>query len=1830
MRTHSRLLVLAAALLLTLGQSLVDVGSPGAVAATTSSVALTVSATQDTYALPFTLTATTSQVASAQAVDFQIRPASAGTWETLDGIPGNNISGRNSGPYKLSVTALPADLPPNGLYDFRVMLTTDEGTQLTSPLLADQLITDPDNPPPVVTLNGGLLGGAVLSGTVSLKGQEVKLGDVGPLDGVRFVLTSPGAPSAAQGRGLAYVAMLPGSRPPEADLSFDTTTVPDGTYDLWAEPFDMGLTSYPSIPARSVIIDNTPPTVTLSPPPSPVSGRTTLTATACDSAPSSSDCSSGSGIESVQYQRALHGSSTWTQLATASVAPSYSASVDTTYWPDGTYDMRAIATDRAGHTTISQSVTFTTANPTPPPPVSLSVAGTTAPASQLTILGTDTTTGETWATGFTRAAPATGPDGRLLTYPDASDQLVLLEHTDAGGWQIADVLRGADGTPFSLPGGPASVRVSGTVLADGEGWLWVSDSDFAGIFHRAPGGHFIFDAANSAAIGADLLCSGPNSVARNVARLRVYQSGGSDYGILTNAGQSQVTSCAGATTPSGPTGEPSGACSAANSSAAAVQTQYATLDGSTWTCHTAPLPPASMYTAVSGDVVTLQDADLSGPDEGWAIIGRNRGGSYTHTPLWLARFGGDGWSYAPSVGLDALDLTGRLASSNIIFTPLTIKADGTHSLWVSGTDGSGNTAAQPVVAELSDDGSTVSTTDSWCTPTTTVASSCSEPLGDAAVPDATLTEPSGEEVALAVNTASQTDGLDVYSNGAWRLLPVAGYSSGVFASVNGQIQGWLGGSESAATGEVTAAGANASPLSTWPVADRSPLTGVALPPGSTASTGETGAVAVGFNGAALLYTADNGWVVQALPAAAQHLYLTGVAFDGPSSAFAVGQAGEILHWDGSAWTTAVSPNTLTPFRLDSVAFASDGEGWAVGENGTILHYDGTSWGREKPPADDGRAAVTSVAVAGGDVFAIDGGNLIERGNDGTWNDAEPALAGGADAPQAGSLRLVAGLPDGAAVIGGVDTVLERDAGSSTFHDAGQPISGVPVALTAFENGGSVSAAVSIARPVSPITNPAIQAALDAVGSYPSPDGELLLGTDGGWLDLSDGQQADSSPGFPVLSDGEVIPDPVLAVTTSPDGQHLWAVGGYDGTPNASGYGSGDFLDSRPIGWQTASVWRYDAGGSATAPEQSTAAPSLPASPATVSLAFFSSPECLVQCSAVADAQPWVNLAGAINEINAYAGQPSGPAFAVLGGDAVGPHDQTAFDDGNGRDDFARLPDLLAPLQVPLFAAFGSLDKVPTESDPTQSWSTAFAGAPAPQGAGGDASAVTPVSSGAAAPGTTSRYYSFDAQQNGGRLRVIVLDNSAGSLDGSEPGQGAWLDQQLAAAAGIPTIVVAAQALSDPSTTDGEAIAAKLVQAGVLAVFTGPSGTVPAGSSPNRVDQVPDGAAQTIPEYEGASLGYQQTQDNGVVWYDASVDTTNDSVSVSAVPLVQSLALQALRGNEVQRGLTLQYQAIGRRAAGTIAYTPVNSEPGYDNYVEIPASGCAGCIEPTYSFSSSNPKVIAPVTPTAAGSPYPKLVNGKAVLNSQSGLFCAFGTGTATITLATGLQSASQTVTVDPGPYGSYCGQLSGINTVSGASSTVRSAAGPARVVRVTAAGGGAAPPPPPAAAAAVSASAAAPLHLALPQPPVQPASPPARLPHVAPASPPAPPPVPPPATLAALTPLLAVVPPPVVPAQPIPPGGATAPSVSQQPASAERREKAVKHAESSAYTLLQPAANDSHVAWWYEGAVGLTGLLAMALAGRGLRPRRRPTPAPVRSLTVDRARRRRRPPRARR
>lgn len=98
--------------------------------------------------------------------------------------------------------------------------------------------------------------------------------------------------------------------------------------------------------------DWTPPTVAMVSPSGTVSGTTPLAATATDAE---------TGIASVQIQQQALGADDWTTVCTDTGAP-YSCAWATGSVSDGQYDLRAVAVDNAGFTSISEQVRTVVAN----------------------------------------------------------------------------------------------------------------------------------------------------------------------------------------------------------------------------------------------------------------------------------------------------------------------------------------------------------------------------------------------------------------------------------------------------------------------------------------------------------------------------------------------------------------------------------------------------------------------------------------------------------------------------------------------------------------------------------------------------------------------------------------------------------------------------------------------------------------------------------------------------------------------------------------------------------------------------------------------------------------------------------------------------------------------------------------------------------------------------------------------------------------------------------------------------------------------------------------------------------------------------------------------------------------------------------------------------------------------------------------------------------------------------------------------------------------------------------------------------------------------------
>jgi len=96
--------------------------------------------------------------------------------------------------------------------------------------------------------------------------------------------------------------------------------------------------------------------------------------------------------------------------------------------------------------------------------------------------------------------------------------------------------------------------------------------------------------------------------------------------------------------------------------------------------------------------------------------------------------------------------------------------------------------------------------------------------------------------------------------------------------------------------------------------------------------------------------------------------------------FVTGEAGAVLHYDGSSWTPMTSN---TSQWLNSVWGSSGKNVFAVGENGTIIHYDGTKWS-----VMESGTTVALHSVWGSsreDVFAVGASGVILHFNGTAWS-----------------------------------------------------------------------------------------------------------------------------------------------------------------------------------------------------------------------------------------------------------------------------------------------------------------------------------------------------------------------------------------------------------------------------------------------------------------------------------------------------------------------------------------------------------------------------------------------------------------------------------------------------------------------------------------------------------------------------------------------------------------------------------------------------------------------------------------------------------------------------
>ncbi|MDW5597977.1 hypothetical protein VSS74_26720, partial [Conexibacter stalactiti] len=1289
-------------------------------------------------------------------------------------------------------------------------------------------------------------------------------------------------------------------------------------------------------------------------------------------------------------------------------------------------------------------------------------AGTAQPVlgladSETIVMGAATAgaAGETWAY---RQAPLDlpllqEPAGLLAFGPVAnptspSQQLFFERYDDATGvWSAAQTPVDEQGQPYR---GPRPNAASARITPRGGGVLVGSDPQ------RARGSQTVVLVRNATAPGdrftalpqppADIVLPA-DELTREPAEALAQEDGEGHVALAaydTAAGRTGLFV--------GLTGRP-------------AERAVAHWDGSAWSRETIELPTE---TAASFSILAI---GATSPDNAY-LLARTDATLEQGVVLYARVADDDGIRWVPRQLAAPLFEQARTAASGVellsafdgdLLQALTVTADG---LWIDG--------------ELQLDGGRHSdftlhwsrtqerVTGSWCDATAPDgAALCDRPLGLRFGRRAGYRSFAfaGEGFGSRVLTNPLAEGGDDTSNaGTWARFdgerftrqPGAGdnyRASGGFVSAD---RGWIEGPV-----QVTDA-PTPSRFAQWPVSLRAPLAAIVTAPDGVRGSLASGALAVGASGAVARFTPGGGWEREFLlssTGAVSAPQLRAVAWPEAGRAYAVGDLGAMWLWrsETGLWERDAAAPIAFDGNLMGVAFApGDGQrGYAVGRAGVLLAY-GKTWEQQVLPPGFERADFSSIAFAGQQALVAAGSDVLL--NDGSgWRVDTGLHELLARSTSQARIVTVAGLPDGGAIAAGGGVVFVRDSATAAWRPSAAPLPAATVVAAApVRVGERVRAIVSVTPgatwPIPTVLPPPDPELPDPVlPPFALPgDGYVLRETDSGWRD----EQRTAYAG--VTNDKPQKSDPVAAFALDPVSGAGWAVGGWSGQPDSAGRGtsasgSGATVRARV---QTAAITRYAPDAVPESPI-GTAAAGVALEPGTVTFAVAGHATCDGPCSLLAGAGlgPDRAVSALVDSLRPLTGLAGGPRALLYTGGRLPTTSATA----TPAPDSARLAELLAQSPLPVFGAVSAADSL---GDSVAGFRSAFAGMPAPFGTAAAPPGAIPVGNGDTSIGTRT-HYAVDSSGGNGIVRVIVIDNSRGSLAASDPyqvplePQEPWLRATLqdARAQGVPAIVVGSRDLNTrfvPRSNvadDGDAIARLLVDEGASAyLYERPE--------EQRVTQIPAGGAQTIPAYGTGTLGYrspianaQQPEQADAVFGDSgylllSLDllrrdpaTNRAPVSVRMQPLIKQLSLAAIDGTLLRRSRPALFQGLGRRPLGGDRWGPISASDGSPNptgadpYVSFPAALClqANCgtrLTPEYRFSSSDPDVadFVAVDPNTANLRKPlQGADGKVVTDATSGLLCAFNPGRTTLTVSAGGMSYSQVVTVQTGSVQQPCG-----------------------------------------------------------------------------------------------------------------------------------------------------------------------------------------------------------------
>lgn len=889
-------------------------------------------------------------------------------------------------------------------------------------------------------------------------------------------------------------------------------------------------------------------------------------------------------------------------------------------------------------------------------------------------------------------------------------------------------------------------------------------------------------------------------------------------------------------------------------------------------------------------------------------------------------------------------------------------------------------------------------------------------------------------------------GLFRFKDDGWYREPNAvGYiSSLAFSAAN---EGWaatsgdtLGAGGTAHSSSITVGHYTARP--DWPMTARwSQPSRQVLQAVATGAEGK--ALAVGTDGNTLVFTPGIGWDAT-LRRTDRALHA--VAWDSPTTGWAVGERGIVLRYDGTRFEIDEAATAATAQSLFAVAFGAGGRGYAVGSTGALLVFEGGAWRRDPASGKAAKSTLYGITAVGNGFVAVgaDATVLVNAtGAPGDWK-ADASLANAVRRPRLALPALYSASSNGGRVlIAGEQSVLASGPAAGPFAPFSAPLEGTLLDAAGAPDGRIVAA---VAPP----------GARKFLGDEVTASQSWVRVFDGGrWRD---GELAHriTGPGQVETAAGR---DPVLAVSLEPGRSSGWAVGGLrDNLPDGDGHLSVS---------STSSVFRVDPDGDPAQPG-ARVKPLFAEAPGAFSLAFFSETSCdanLCSINTGAGGAPDTVAQAIQAEVNELSGVEGGPRFVLFGGNArtVGiPEELGAF------------RGYLADFTVPAFAAPGSRDvfsslssgavAIPpgfgdnVYSPPSAARQVApgnqfflaeFADQAAPWGTDGHVEkGFEAVDVGEAArKGSARTHYAFDYKQDGEvKARFVMVDTSTGQIGRPKDGtqnpdedQSAWLNSVLADARanGVPTVVAMNQPTVDPTAqvaapvlADGavfEGTATSLGVSAVLAGFVRANAVyhVPSQQAPVNVPFIISGSG-------GAALGGSRFPTDGHfhAWQLVTVDPTGISltnpqatVRVRTIPVLESVALRAVDGLAADTGSTLRFDALGRGIDGG---SPSNDPTqGRRQYLQFPLPNACpdagpffgGCqsqsaLRPDYHFVSEDPSIAQFVARETDITPLVR--DGHLIPDDQSGLLCAMRPGTVWVNIVSGVHRSRMPVTVRPG------------------------------------------------------------------------------------------------------------------------------------------------------------------------------------------------------------------------